>query len=191
MHVCECVCVKERSISSGAPLEDNKHFKGSLRDTERDICLKTRGLSADPPLFSLRLASRQSKMSFSLTLFWWICSPVCLLKSTTEDLANELWALWIKQQGRREVVRKKPRSVWAFQEQRGTEGNVIGADSGSRQPPVREEKARWLCSEGLLAFHQRGSILSGALTRKACVAFNLLQWSQLLPCCILFYHDRF
>lgn len=84
-----CVCVKERGISFGGPLEDNKHFKGSLCDTEHDICPKTRGLSADPPLFSLRLARRQSKMSFSLTLFWWICSAVCLLKSTTEDLANE------------------------------------------------------------------------------------------------------
>ena len=57
------VCVWERGrFSCGSPLEDNKHFKGSLCDTEHDICLKTRGLSADPPLFSLRLARRQSKM---------------------------------------------------------------------------------------------------------------------------------
>jgi len=94
--VCVCesvravVCVSEREkCFLRGPLGDNKHFKGSIRDTEHEICLKTRGLSADPPLFSLRLARRQSKMSFSQTLFWWICSTVCLLKSTTEDLANE------------------------------------------------------------------------------------------------------
>lgn len=140
VHMCACVCIKD-SISSRGLLGDKKHFKGSLRDTEHDICLKTRGLSTDPPLFSLRLTRRQSKMSFSLTLFWWICSTVCLLKSTTEDLANEPWALWIKQQGRREVAREKPCSVWAFEEQRGTEGNVIGGDSGSQQSPAQEEKA--------------------------------------------------
>lgn len=137
MYVCVWLCVKERSVSSRAPLEDNKHFKGSLRDAEHDICPKTQGLSADPPLFSLRLARRQSKMSLSLTLFWWICRAVCLLKSTTEDLANEPWALWIKQQGRREVAREKPHSLWAFEKQNGTEGNVTGADSGSRQSPAQ------------------------------------------------------
>lgn len=91
--VTTCERVRKRSgSSSGAPLEDNKHFKGSLCDTEYDICPETQGLSADPTLFSLRLARRQSKMSSTLTLFWWICSAVCLLKSTTEDLANEPWA---------------------------------------------------------------------------------------------------
>lgn len=138
--VCLCLCVKERRISFGGPREDIKHFKGSLCDAEHDICRKTQGLSADLPLVSLWLTRQQSKMSFSLTLFWWICSTVCLLKSTTEDLANEPWALWIKQQGRKEVVREKPRSIWTFEEQRGTEDNMIGADSGSQQSPAWEKK---------------------------------------------------
>lgn len=76
---------------------DTKHFKDPPRDTEHELCLKTRGWSSDPPLFSLRLTTRQSRMSFSLTLFWWICGTVCLLESTKEGLANEPWALWINQ----------------------------------------------------------------------------------------------
>lgn len=118
-------------------------------------------------------------MSFSLKLFWWICSTVCLLKSTTEDLANEPWAPWIKQQGKRKVAREKPRLVWAFEEQRGADGNVIGADSGSRQSPAREKKPPvWLSSEELLAFHQWWTVLSGVLTRTACVAFTPPQWCR-------------
>lgn len=76
---------------------DTKHFKDPPRDTEHELCLKTRGWSSDPPLFSLRLTTRRSRMSFSLTLFWWICGTVCLLESTKEGLANEPWALWINQ----------------------------------------------------------------------------------------------
>lgn len=44
---------------------------------------------------------------------------------------------------------EKPRSVWVFEEQRGTERNVIGADSGSRQSPAQGEKA-------LSGFAQKG-----------------------------------
>lgn len=155
MCVSVWLCMKERSISSRAPLEDNKHFKGSLRDAEHDICPKTQGLSADPPLFSLRLARRQSKMSFSLTLFWWICSAVCLLKSTTEDLANEPWALWIKQQGGN---RWQEKSLTHFERlkskmlQKATWPELTvaaGSHLHGRKSPV------WLRSDGLLAFPQQ------------------------------------
>lgn len=47
--------------------------------------------------------------------------------------------------------------------------------SWQRQPAVTcagRKSSVWLCSEGLLAFNQRGSVLSGVLTRKACVAFT-------------------
>lgn len=166
-----CICVKEGSVSFGGLLGDNKHFKASLCNTEHDICPTTRDLSTDLLLFSLRLTRRQSKMSFSLTLFWWICSTVCLLKSTTEDLANEPWALWIKQQGRREVAREKPRTVGSFEEQRGAISDVIGADSGNRDSPAQERKPRLEFSNQRLVADCEGTILSGILTRKARVAF--------------------
>lgn len=188
LYVSLWLCVKERSVFSKAPLENNKHFKGSLRDAEHDICPKTRGLSTDPPLFSLRLARRQSKMSFSLTPFWWICSTVCLPKSTTEDLANEPWALWIKQQGRREVVRENSHSLWAFEKQNSTEGNVTGAVSGSRQSPAHEKKPIWLHSDGLFTFVRCINTQRPVRFLPHCTDVGK---DKLLPCCILFYLDRF
>lgn len=79
---------------------------------------------------------------------------------------------------------------------------MIGADSGSRQSPARERKKSpvWLASQDLLAFNQRGSVLSGVLRRKSSVAFtspqchwqgqfvavlNFVPHGPLLKCCDL------
>lgn len=115
--------------------KDFLHFKGSLHDTEHDICLKTRGFSADPPMFSLRLARRRSEMSFSLTLFWWICSSLSPLQ---RGLGK--WTLSTMNKTTVGVVKGVACLVWAFEEQHGTGSSVIGADSGSRQSPAQGEK---------------------------------------------------
>ncbi|KAI9542879.1 hypothetical protein NQZ68_016183 [Dissostichus eleginoides] len=39
----DCRDEGKKAARGKGPLEDNKHFKGSLRDTEHDICPKTQG----------------------------------------------------------------------------------------------------------------------------------------------------
>lgn len=96
-------------------------------------------------MFSLRLTRQRSKMSFSRRLFCWICGAICLVKSTTEDLAYEPWTLWIKQHESRDAARGKScrwQRDWKRQRQPGVTGTA-------------EEKLTWPLTEGPSMFNQR------------------------------------
>lgn len=85
--VCDSVCARKRSPRRPC---------GRRANTSKDPSVMPRVISAQrhevlsthPPLFSLRLARRRSKMSFSRTPFCRICCTICLLKSTTEDFGK-------------------------------------------------------------------------------------------------------